>query len=134
MKEINSLKKIELSPVTYTDERGWVVNPFEAITLPKESVSFFHVVNTKSGHIRGNHYHTNTTEWLLICGGTSHVAWRPVDSKESHTYEITTPAMFEIPPNIAHAILNTGDNDNLLISFCDSPERDTVRCDSLFDR
>ncbi len=132
MPEKNTVKAIDLDTFSFSDERGWVTNPFEAVYMQSNIPSFFHVVSTKPGYIRGNHYHSNTTEWVVVCDGPALMAWRSIDSDIIQYIGITSLTMFEIPPNIAHAILNTGKKDIVLISFCDSDKRDTIKCEVLF--
>jgi len=130
-----SLKRVELRETTWRDDRGWGINPLEAAGLSRESLGNLHVVSIKPGTIRGNHYHTSATEWILVCGGPAKVVWRSGDEDFIHEALVrkAEPALFEIPPNVEHAVLNNSKGDIYLISFSDSYERGTVRCSSLFE-
>jgi len=66
--------------------------------------------------IRGNHYHLNGTETIVVIGPAF------LKFKEgSEIYEFEVPAnqtyRFIIPPQVSHAIKNTGDTINILIAF-----------------
>jgi dTDP-4-dehydrorhamnose 3,5-epimerase-like enzyme len=130
-----SMKRVELRETTWKDDRGWGINPLEAAGLSRESLGNLHVVSIEPGAIRGNHYHTSATEWILICSGPAKVVWRSRDADSIHETLVsgTEPALFEIPPNVGHAVLNNSKGYVYLISFSDSYERGTVRCSSLFD-
>jgi dTDP-4-dehydrorhamnose 3,5-epimerase-like enzyme len=127
------LKRIELRDKTWADERGWGINPLEAAGLSKESLGNLHVVSIRPGHLRGNHYHTTAHEWLLTCGGPAKIYWR-----SGHTESISEvlvngqePLLFEIPPNVEHAIVNQAKENIYLLSFHNAKIYDTVRCTSL---
>lgn len=130
------VKKVELKGTAWSDDRGWGINPLESINLSGGSLGNLHVVSIKSGCIRGNHYHMSATEWMLIFGGLARVAWRSGEEDSVHETLIKTkdsPAFFEIPPGIRHAIMNTSKRDIYLISINNSCDRGTVSCPSLFE-
>jgi dTDP-4-dehydrorhamnose 3,5-epimerase-like enzyme len=129
-----NVKRVELQDTIWKDYRGWGVNPIESAGISRESLGNIHIVSIKPGAIRGNHYHTNATEWILICGGSARIAWRALNKKSIHEVVVNEadPALFEIQPNIEHAVLNDSDKEIYLISFSNSYERCTVSSSSLF--
>jgi dTDP-4-dehydrorhamnose 3,5-epimerase-like enzyme len=130
-----ALHRIELSPAKiWSDERGWGIEPFEAAGLPPSQLGNCHVVSLKPNAIRGNHYHTGTTEWLLICGGPTEVAWRTEDQPTTTlTVKEPVPTLLKIPPFVEHALRNLSQTEVILVSFSSHGERDTVCCSMLFD-
>ena len=132
---MNDIQKIQLKNKIILDSRGWVINPLDIASLAKESLCYFHVVSLKPGSIRGNHYHKNAKEWLLVCEGPAIVAWRSSDDNSicKSLVNKEEPSMYEINQQVEHAILNTSDKDIFLISFCNSEKRETAQCSSLFE-
>ena len=94
--------------------RGFVFEPLEEAFIPRQKN--VHVVVSRPGAVRGNHYHQVGTETLVICGPAM-VRIRRGDHLDD--YSIPTDQIWRlvIPPGISHAIQNTGDADNLLIAF-----------------
>ena len=134
------MKRSELKKLSPSD------NPLEEFRIINERGEFVQIENKNPfkhlvyleilpGHPRGNHYHKNATEWFLIYGGSAKVVWRVYNEKTTHEILVkdTEPALFEVPQNIEHAILNDSKDDIFLISFSTSFERGTVQCTSLFE-
>ena len=111
------------------DARGFVFEPIEkaAINSPMSA----HAVISEPGAVRGNHYHSNSTEIIAVAGAAL------VRLKEDDTvYDIEVSAnevyRFTIPPNVTHAIKNTGDQSNILVAF-NAMEHDFEKPDQVFD-
>jgi dTDP-4-dehydrorhamnose 3,5-epimerase-like enzyme len=102
----------------FADPRGFIFEPLDGRLL--HSQKNVHVVVSRPGAVRGNHYHLRGTETLVICG-PSLVRIR-IDEK---VQDIAIPAgstwRLMIPPGIAHAIQNVGESDNLLVAFNTEP-------------
>ena len=98
----------------HDDERGIVFEPLENDLIGSQQNS--HVVISRPGAIRGNHYHVYGTETISVTGPAL-LRFK----EENKVYDFEVPARqvfkFVIPPNIAHAIKNTGGDDNVLIAF-----------------
>ena len=79
--------------------------------------------------MRGNHYHPNSTEWLLVFGGAALFCWQDPEDGIIYKEKIgeEEPALFEIPPNIAHVIKNSGQRDIYIMAVTSSPHPDQVR-------
>jgi dTDP-4-dehydrorhamnose 3,5-epimerase-like enzyme len=126
---MSQVKRVNLEKNIWKDERGWGTSPIEAVGMQSELLGSIHVAQIKPGCKRGNHYHTHSTEWLLIFGGPAKFYWRS-NSENSIREEIISeaePALFEIPPYVEHTILNDSNGDIFLMAFSNSNERDTVR-------
>ncbi len=129
-----TLERIDLQPdKIWCDERGWGIEPLQAAGLPISRLGNCHVVSLQPGSVRGNHYHTGTTEWLLLCGGKVEIAWRSAGQPEQTYIEEAAPALLKIPPLVEHAIRNVSSTEIILVSFSEQGERDTVCCSSLMD-
>lgn len=102
----------------HTDARGTVFEPVGPDALPH--LRNAHVVLTEPGEIRGNHLHRHATE-ILVVRGPARVAWREAGEERVVDVEADAVLSFTVPPDIPHAVLNTGDRPQLLVAF-----RDTV--------
>ena len=110
------------------DARGFVFEPSEK-TASNSRMSA-HAVISEPGAIRGNHYHSNSTEIITVVGAAL------VRLKEDETvYDIEVPAKevyrFTIPPNVTHAVKNTGDQPNILVAF-NTVEHDLDKPDQVY--
>lgn len=132
---MKKLMKIITAVKIYRDKRGWVINPLEEAALPHNDVGNLHVVSLNPDTIRGNHFHPDTREWLLVFDGPTLVSGRSngENSINSFLVEEDKPTLFEIPPGVEHAIKNISDKVIYLLSFSESGERETVHCQNLFD-
>ncbi len=61
------VKYIEFNDYIHTDDRGWRIDPAAIADITGKSIGDIHFVSLKPCMIRGNHYHTNTTEWTILC-------------------------------------------------------------------
>lgn len=129
------VKRIGLRDDVWSDERGWGVNPLEAAGFLREPLGDYHVVSIKPGAVRGNHSHSNATEWMLVFGGLAKVVWRSAETRSIHetTTAATGPELFEVPPGVEHAVLNCSEQDIYLVSFSNSNDRETERCSALLE-
>ena len=94
-----------------------------------------HVVISKPGVIRGNHYHLNGTETLAVMGPA---LLRFKEADEIYDFEVPLEQVYKfvIPPKVAHAIKNIGEKDNILIAFntvLHNPENPDVISETLMD-
>ncbi len=109
------VEEIEL----YQDDRGWWVRPISDDDIEKGIISDIHMVSMKPGAIRGNHYHVNKTENILIIGSTCRVL--VVDNntkeKEEKIIENSDKMLFVIPSDVTHAIENIGNEVSYLFCF-----------------
>ena len=96
------------------DVRGVVFEPIENESINTQKNS--HVVISKPGVIRGNHYHLNGTETLAVMGPA---LLRFKEANEILDFEVPLEQIYKfvIPPKITHAIKNIGKKDNILVAF-----------------
>ncbi len=128
---VSQLRRVQLKNHTWRDARGWGLTPLEAAGIG--GVAFpghLHVVSLKPGAVRGNHSHPDATEWFLICGGPAEIAWQtgtePIRREGVSAAE--TPALYEVPPGVAHAIRNGSQREIIVLAFSDALTRQTLRC------
>ena len=132
---MTGVRRIDLQQALWQDERGWGLNPFRIPCVPEKVSSNLHIVSLKPGFVRGNHYHTNATEWMLISGGSARFLSKTINEKMVNVIiiEDDKPVLLEISPNAEHAVMNKSQNDIYLVVFSSSSEPDMIRCPSLFD-
>ena len=96
------------SPEIHSDYRGEL---YEIIKLSQGGQVFFSI--TKSGVVRGNHYHTRKLETLCVLQGEAVIRLRRIGSKEVIEYNISAdqPRYVEIPIFHTHSIENVGSNE-----------------------
>ncbi len=97
-----------------TDPRGLVVEPLRTEEFPAQKNA--HLVLTVPNAIRGNHYHRVCTEICLVIGPAL-VRLRDADGLRDHSLSAGQTARFTFPPGVPHAILNTGTDPLVLLSF-----------------
>jgi oxalate decarboxylase/phosphoglucose isomerase-like protein (cupin superfamily) len=95
-----------------------VFEPLDAQTLGKQRN--LHVVINRPGAVRGNHLHQEATEYISV-GGPARVCYRQADRIATIMVAADRVIRFCFPPGVAHAIQNTGDDDQLLVAFSDRP-------------
>jgi dTDP-4-dehydrorhamnose 3,5-epimerase-like enzyme len=113
-----------------TDERGFSIKPFEGKQL--DAVFNIHLVSLNPGTTRGNHFHPTQTEYIFVLGKQGKLV--TVDSandKRSETFINGEKCpRIVVPPQVAHAIKNTGSEQMYLLCYTDSPlipERDVIK-------
>ena len=100
--------------MTHSDVRGMVFEPLETESLNTQENC--HVVISEPGVIRGNHYHLKGTETIAIAGPA---LLRFKEGTDISDVEIPAEQVYKfiIPPEVAHAIKNTGEKVNILVAF-----------------
>jgi len=101
----------------HSDARGWVVNPLVP-PFPDVPLGQVHVASLEPGAVRGNHVHPDKSEHVFVWGGTSDIVWKE-ESGET-VRETVGPdqlVVFEIPPGVAHTVVNTGDTTVYLMAY-----------------
>ena len=109
---------IETSTVEHltfpTDGRGLVVEPLRSDEFVAQRNA--HLVLTVPGAIRGNHYHRRGTEVALVLGPAL-VRVRDADGLRDHELAPGQAVRFTFPPGVPHAMLNTGSQPLIILSF-----------------
>ena len=112
---IIQVKEIEF----YQDDRGWCIKPISDDDIEKGIISDIHMVSMKPGVIRGNHYHVNKAENILIIGSTCMVLVEDNNTKEKEEkiLENNERLLLVIPHGVTHAVENIGNEVSYLLCF-----------------
>ncbi len=101
------------------DNRGWSLEPVNSSLLEGGGVKNIHIVSIEPGGIRGNHVHSEQTEWVLVFGGRCLVAAQDKSGlREEMIIETDRRVVLEIPPGVAHAFKNIGERTSYLLALC----------------
>ncbi|HUR82208.1 MAG TPA: DUF429 domain-containing protein [Thermoanaerobaculia bacterium] len=109
--------------VARSDARGSVFN----VELPL-NVAECHVATVRPGAIRGNHFHLQRTEVLVIMYADRWtLLWDEGEGTtvQQRAYEGSGAVVLEAPPRTAHTVRNDGAHDLHIISLNDTRETDT---------
>lgn len=122
-----SLKIDEL--IVHSDHRGVVFEVLAAEMIASQRN--MHVVISQPGVVRGNHYHLKGTEIIAVMGPAlvrirEDGRLRDVEVAAKKVYRFT------FPPNMPHAIKNTGNQPNILVAF-NTLEHDPKNPDTVSD-
>ena len=98
----------------FVDGRGLVTEPLGPTELPAQRN--VHLVITAPGGVRGNHFHRNGTE-ILVVVGPALVRLRDADGVRDVVVATAEAVKFRIPGGVAHAIQNTGQLPMFIASF-----------------
>jgi len=103
------------------DNRGWLIE--NESNIVKDSMRHFLVSVSKSGSIRGQHYHKNKREWLIVIKGKAEVIFEDIKTKESARVVVSgeDPKIIETVPFVAHAFRNIGKDDMYLVAIVNEP-------------
>jgi len=126
------MKNIELvSLPTAKDKRGWVISP----PLIKDfGDAFSHIPSLKPQAVRGNHYHNDHRESVIILGGKCLVATRNIETNhyEEFIYDGINKQLLVINPKIIHAFKNVDYHSIYLICYYQGPK--DISISSISDR
>ena len=134
MKKINIFNKINQGLERHEDDRGTIADVFYNAQLHHVAV-----VRSYPGTLRGNHYHKESTQHMLMTKGCMEYWYKPVGSTEpSQMVLVEVGDLVSTPPNEIHA-LRYLDQESEFIVFSEGPrggsdyEADTFRTASIFD-
>jgi hypothetical protein len=90
----------------HEDIRGRIVDIFYNAQIQHASV-----IDTNPGSIRGDHYHEQTVQFMLITKGSLEYWYKPLDSKEPAVCVVLNEGDFvETPQREIHALRMIGPN------------------------
>ena len=104
------------------DDRGLLCEPITAAELPTQRNA--HLVLTRPGGVRGNHYHERSTEVMTVVGPAL-VRLRDGRGIRDISVADRQAMKFTLPPGVAHAVLNTGNTTGVIVSFTTLPHSRT---------
>jgi len=91
-----------------------------------------YVVSIAPGRSRANHFHRKKEEWIAPAAGAVTLLFEDTKNGERESILLDTRSdnydMIFIPPFIAHAVRNTGEEEAAIVVFSKSPEdpEDTI--------
>ena len=110
-----------------TDQRGYVYEPLDdALLKDQRNV---HVVITKPGEIRGNHFHPSGTE-ITSVSGPFRVRIKDACSTVTHDVPEGETWRFTFPAGVTHAFANTGTAPIVIVSFNTVPHDPAIQTPS----
>lgn len=120
---------------SHTDARGSITDVFF-----NANIHHVAVIKSKPHSLRGNHYHTESTQHILMIKGRMEYWYKPVGSTEpSQMVMVEVGDLVSTPPNEIHALRFLDDEETEFVVFSEGPrggadyESDTTRTDSIFD-
>ena len=131
--KIKSIWKSVLDPLEmHVDDRGSIVDLFY-----NEDINHVASVTSEPNAIRGNHYHKETTQHMLMTKGSLEYWYKPANSDEAPQMVIANEGdLVSTRPNEIHA-LRIGPEGNEFIVFSQGKrggkdyESDTFRVDNI---
>jgi UDP-2-acetamido-2,6-beta-L-arabino-hexul-4-ose reductase len=100
------------------DHRGWLVEVLRSSKLPSQKkMAQLYVTVGQPGKTKGKHYHTRKTEWFCVASGRAKLYLKDTRTEEEQAVSMGESHMVTvgIPPHVAHAITNDGDEPFYLI-------------------
>jgi dTDP-4-dehydrorhamnose 3,5-epimerase-like enzyme len=132
MKIRNIWKNVQEPLEIHTDDRGSIVDLFYS-----EDINHVATVTSEPNVIRGNHYHKETTQHMLITKGSLEYWYKNVDSDEPSKMVVANEGdLVSTGPNEIHA-LRIGPEGNEFVVFSQGKrggkdyESDTFRVDNI---
>jgi UDP-2-acetamido-2,6-beta-L-arabino-hexul-4-ose reductase len=107
----------------HADSRGWLLKAVPREFIGENSFGEIYLSGAKPGEVKGIHYHKETTEWFCIIMGEGTLNLEDIRTGEKMTLKMNreNKLSVEIPPYVAHAILNSGNKEMVLLAFANIP-------------
>jgi quercetin dioxygenase-like cupin family protein len=119
----------------HADLRGVIADVFYNATINHVAI-----INSNPGAIRGNHYHKESVQHMLITSGELEYWYKPLDSQDAAKMYLTKVGdLITTPPNEIHALKIT-EKGNQFVVFSEGKrggedyESDTFRVDSIIEK
>ncbi|MBI2861505.1 MAG: WxcM-like domain-containing protein [Chloroflexi bacterium] len=113
--------EIVQASVFSVDERGWNIDPVDRQGFETTGIKNMHIVSVRPGAVRGNHVHHLQREHMCLLQGTVLLVHADASGVVGRRLiEVSrTPVIIKIPPRVAHAIKNVGDQLAFLVCYSD---------------
>ena len=112
MKKINVFEKNNPDLEVFIDNRGTIADIFY-----NHPINHVAIISSEPNVIRGNHYHKETTQHMLMTKGSLEYWYKSLSSKAKPKMKLLKVGdLVETPPNEMHA-LKIGKNGNEFIVF-----------------
>lgn len=106
------------------DARGWTFSVSQPGLSALSSVDDVHLASIEPGHVRGNHFHTERTELLLVVyqdQWSFHWDSGPDTPVQSRTFDRSGAVAITVPVHCSHAVRNDGTIPLIIAGLCDGP-------------
>ena len=118
---VNPMHDVEIITLeNYGDKRGALYNVPDTDLLFLDKIQNIHLGKIQPNSIRGNHYHYQSKEMLIITYSDSWtLAWARKDSTEISKKEFTGSGavLIKVNEEIAHSVKNNGDKDLEIVAL-----------------
>ncbi|MBM3232284.1 hypothetical protein FJZ21_02815 [Candidatus Pacearchaeota archaeon] len=112
MKIVNVWKEVEPPLQFHEDNRGKIADVFYKADLKNVSI-----ITSKKGVRRGDHYHKETTQHMLMTKGSLIYVYQPVDKSQPVKYvHAKEGQLVSTPPFEIHTLLFPEDNEFIVFS------------------
>ena len=104
------------------DDRGWFL---KAITGKEDNIpnhtGEVYLTMGKPGQTKGGHYHPKAVEWFTIIAGHAVLKLEDMVTHERKDIPLSLESAKSvfIPNNVAHSVVNDGDEDFILLAYTD---------------
>jgi dTDP-4-dehydrorhamnose 3,5-epimerase-like enzyme len=107
----------------YEDARGWLLKAVPNDFIGEDTFGEIYLSAAAPGEVKGAHYHNDTTEWFCVIRGEGTLHMEDVLSGNDMKVTLTggNHLSVEIPPRVAHAIVNNGNEEMILLAYADLP-------------
>lgn len=120
---MSQIEKVQIIPRRLIkDERGWFL---KAITGTEEGLPLHtgevYLTMGKPGQVKGGHYHPEAVEWFTIIEGAATLKLEDMKTHERRDIEMSLEKAITvyIPNQVAHVVVNSGENDFILLAYTD---------------
>lgn len=120
---MSQIEKVRVIPRRLIkDDRGWFL---KAITGTEEDIPSHtgevYLTMGKPGQSKGGHYHPQAVEWFTIIEGAAILKLEDMETHERIDIEMSLEKAITvfIPNQVAHVVVNSGDNDFILLAYTD---------------
>ena len=113
----------------HEDYRGFLLRLVRKEHVGDRNFGDSYVISSIPGVVRGNHFHKRTTEWFCLIKGKGCLGLKKGEQVDFIDLDDKNFKLIEIPPGIAHAIKNTGDDVMIFFAYADerfNPEDDDI--------
>lgn len=87
------------NPLTVLDGRGGIFT-----WIPQDSIKEFNLIYYNPGKVRGNHFHPECVEYLLLVDGNAAIVTKDPKTGSKLVMHASKGTCIRIPKNISHAV------------------------------
>lgn len=108
----NVYTNVEKPLQMHEDARGVIADIFY-----NDNIHHVSIIKSNEGSIRGNHYHKETTQYMLITKGSLEYWYKPLNKEDKANFIVLKQGDFvETPPNEIHALRIIEENEFIVFT------------------